>query len=653
MTDFQYDFSGIASKYNTRCNDGRVIVYGAFGDDNGKIVPLLWQHDHTSPKQVLGKALLQETPEGVKAYCSLNDTELGEHTKKCIKHGDLVALSIWADGLHETNKIVHYGEIKEVSVVLAGANPGAKIDNVMIHSDEDGYSAEIRFYDPSEISIFEDGGIMHSEDIYDDDDYDDDDYYDPDDEDYDDDDETDDDPDEDYDDDDDDEDDEDYGDDDDEDDEDDEFEHSDLSVAEILGNLNEEQQNAVSLALQLVAGMAADAATAQYKEDTEMRHSLYDSGAAYAGAVLTKDEQAAFLSHAEENGYSFRKVINDFIDQETEDFLAHDDLSTPTYGITDINLLFPDAKNYTDKPEFIKRRTEWVNAVMTGVHRTPFSRVKSLFADITKDDARAKGYTKGDLKEDEVFELLTRDTSPQTIYKRQRIDKDDRDDIVDFDIVMWIKGEMRLMWEEEVARAILIGDGRSNDNKFKIKEDKVRPIWTDASLYTVPVRAAVTTGATDDARTNAIIRKIIKDRKNYRGSGSPVLFTTEDFIADCLLLTDDIGREKYDSVEKLAVKLRVSRIIPVEVMEGKSRTVKLNPSDVETVTVYLDGILVNLNDYNVGADKGGRAEMFEDFDLDYNQYIFLYEGRMSGALVKPYSAMAIEHYFVAPQQAAG
>ena len=643
MTDFQYDFSGIASKYNTRCSDGRVIRHGAFKDCNGKIVPVVWQHDHKSAFQVMGKALLQERADDLYAYVSLNDSDLGSHVKECVKHGDLSCLSVFANHLTENRKVVSHGDVKEVSVVLAGANPGAHIDNVMVHGTEDGNCAELRFFIDGCLS--DQSGIIHSDEIYGDEDYDDDD---DDDDDYDDEEEYEDETEEES----------------EEETEEEAMQHSDIgisdtishadddrSVADVLkaidSKLNSDEKAALEFAINSVVAQAVQAAT-NSKEEDEMRHSIFDTGAtASAQPYLTKEEQASFIAHLDDDHVTSAKAVFDaFIDSEN-DSLAHDDDSDPaqTYGIINTDYLFPDAKNYTEKPEFIKRRTEWVNTVLSGVHKTPFSKVKTIFADITADEARAKGYIKGDQKEDEVFELLQRDTGPQTIYKRQKFDRDDRIDITDFDVIVWIKGEMRLMWEEEVARAILIGDGRSNVSRLKIKEDKIRPIWTDADLFTVPVRTAVVTGTSDDARTKAIIRSIIKNRKKYKGSGSPILFTTEDFIADCLLLTDDIGRDMYDSIEKLANKLRVSRIVPVEVMEGQSRSVKLQPSDQSNTTVYLDGLIVNLSDYNVGADKGGKAEMFEDFDLDFNQYIFLYEGRMSGALVKPYSAMAVEHYF--------
>lgn len=649
MTDFQYDFSGIASKYNTKCSDGRVIRHGAFKDCNGKIVPVVWQHDHKSAFQVMGKALLQERADDLYAYVSLNDSDLGNHVKECVKHGDLSSLSVFANHLTESRKVVSHGDVKEVSVVLAGANPGAHIDNVLVHGEDDGTCAEIRFFIDGCLS--DESGIIHSDEIYgDEDDYDEEDEYD------------------------------------DEEDEDEEasaddgnetpkeaMQHSDVggaiahadddrSVSDVLNGigskLDEKEKAALEFAINTVVAKAVEAATNNSKEEDEMRHSLFDSSNETARPYLTKAEQAAFIQHMDDDHItSLNAAITAFIDDENAT-LAHDDNDDPaqTYGIINSDLLFPDAKNYTDKPEFIKRRTEWVNVVLTGVHKTPFSKVKTIFADITADEARAKGYIKGDQKEDEVFELLQRETGPQTIYKRQKFDRDDRIDIVDFDVVIWIKGEMRLMWEEEVARAILIGDGRGSTNRLKIKEDKIRPIWTDAALFTIPVRVPVAAGTSDDARTRAIIRAIIKNRKQYKGSGSPILFTTEDFIADCLLLTDDIGRDMYDSIDKLATKLRVSRIVPVEVMENKSRSVALDPEAPTTLTtVYLDALLVNLSDYNVGADKGGKAEMFEDFDLDFNQYIFLYEGRCSGALVKPYSAMAIEHYTAASSnnQAAG
>lgn len=644
MTDFQYDFSGIASKYNTRCSDGRVIRHGAFKDCNGKIVPVVWQHDHKSAFQVMGKALLQERADDLYAYVSLNDSDLGSHVKECVKHGDLSCLSVFANHLTENRKVVSHGDVKEVSVVLAGANPGAHIDNVMIHGTEDGDCAEIRFFIDGCLS--DESGIIHSDEIYGDED----DYDDEDEAEYDDDEENDD---------------EEASANEEDETEQEAMQHSDVggtiahadndrSVSDVLNGigskLDEDEKDALEFAINIVVAKAVEAATNNSKEEDEMRHSLFDSSNETARPYLTRKEQAAFIQHMDDDqAPSMKAVVQAFIDDEN-DALAHDDSDDPaqTYGIINSEMLFPDAKNYTDKPEFIKRRTEWVNVVLSGVHKTPFSKVKTIFADITADEARAKGYIKGDQKEDEVFELLQRETSPQTIYKRQKFDRDDRIDIVDFDVLIWIKGEMRLMWEEEVARAILIGDGRGSTNRLKIKEDKIRPIWTDAALFTIPVRVPVVAGTSDDARTRAIIRAIIKHRKLYKGSGSPILFTTEDFIADCLLLTDDVGRDMYDSIDKLATKLRVSRIVPVEVMESKSRSVALDPEAPTTLTtVYLDALLVNLSDYNVGADKGGKAEMFEDFDLNFNQYIMLYEGRMSGALVKPYSAMAIEHYTAA------
>lgn len=643
MTDFQYDFSGIASKYNTKCSDGRVIRHGAFKDCNGKIVPVVWQHDHKSAFQVMGKALLQERADDLYAYVSLNDSDLGSHVKECVKHGDLSCLSVFANHLTENRKVVSHGDVKEVSVVLAGANPGAHIDNVMVHGTEDGNCAEIRFFVDGCLS--DKSGIIHSDEIYgdededeEDDEYEDDEYEDDDDAESDDSDEG--------------------------ETEQETMQHSDLAssiahadddgdknISEILktidGKLSSDEKDALEFAINTTVAMAVQAATNNSKEEDEMKHSIYDLNNESARPYLTKAEQRAFIQHMDEDHFTLMSsAIEAFIGDENA-VLAHDDNDDPaqTYGIINTDMLFPDAKNYTEKPEFIKRRTEWVDVVLSGVHKTPFSKVKTIFADITADEARAKGYIKGDQKEDEVFELLQRETSPQTIYKRQKFDRDDRIDIVDFDVVIWIKGEMRLMWEEEVARAILIGDGRSSVNRLKIKEDKIRPIWSDASLFTIPVRVPVASGTSDDARTRAIIRAIIKNRKLYKGSGQPILFTTEDFIADCLLLTDDIGRDMYDSIDKLATKLRVSRIVPVEVMENASRSVALDPeAPTNLTTVYLDALLVNLSDYNVGADKGGKAEMFEDFDLDFNQYIFLYEGRCSGALVKPYSAMAIEHY---------
>ena len=615
MAGFNYDFSGYATKSNFRCSDGRVIKPNAFVDNDGKIVPLVWQHNHSEPFNILGHALLENREDGVYAYCSLNDTEMAEHVKQCIAHGDLKALSIYANKLKELNKIVSHGDIKEVSVVIAGANPGAFIDNVLFHGDEevypDSFAAEIRFYNEDEPGIvFESGELSLShaddstkaktEDTKEDTKV--------------------------------------------------AEEKNDKTVEDVLNELNDEQKAVVEYVINETVKAALEAAKEENsKEEKNMKHSVFESAAETTSSKysISKDEMNGILMHAASpNVGSLKVAVQNFIDMNNEKFLAHDDEPgddpAQTYGITDIGDLFPDAKNYTTTPDFIKRRTEWVNVVLTGVHHTPFSRIRSIHADITGDEARARGYTKGNLKIEEVFGLLKRETSPTTVYKKQKIDRDDKIDITDFDVVLWLKGEMRLMWEEEVARAILIGDGRDPVTQAtdKIKEDCIRPIWTDAELYTVPERIEVASNATDDARTKALIRKIKKSRKDYKGSGNPVFFTTIDFLTDCLLLEDGMGRPLYDTVDKLATALMVSRIVTVEVMENKTRVVKIDNVDT---TMNLVGLIVNLNDYNVGADKGGQAEMFEDFDIDYNQYKYLYEGRMSGALVKPFSALAIEY----------
>ncbi len=349
-----------------------------------------------------------------------------------------------------------------------------------------------------------------------------------------------------------------------------------------------------------------------------MKHNVFDRDET-TNDVLSHDAMETIISDAKRFG------------SLKESFLAH----AEDYGIENIEYLFPDARNVTNQPQFIQRDMGWVSEVMNGTHHTPFSRIKSVFADITEDEARAKGYIKGKLKKEEVFSLLKRTTTPTTIYKKQKLDRDDVIDITDFDVVSWLKSEMRMMLDEEIARAILVGDGRLNSDDDKIKEDNIRPIWTDADLYTIKSTFTVGASATADDKAKAFIRSAIKARKNYKGSGNPVLYTTEDVLTDCLLLTDTTGRDLYDSVEKLTKKLRVNKIVTVPVMEGLTRT-----ADSKNYQLY--GIIVNLNDYNIGADKGGAINMFDDFDIDYNAQKYLIETRCSGALIKPYSAIALE-----------
>lgn len=565
----KYDFGGWATRNNIRCSDGRTIRRDAFKDCDGKTVPLVWNHQHDTNGSVLGHAMLENRDEGVYAYCSFNETENGKDAKLQVEHGDVTSLSIYANRLKQNGGDVIHGMIREVSLVLAGANPGAYIDTIMEHADDG--EEEVEIYPPFECEGLD--LISHAE-------------------------------------------------------EEKQEEkpmadeakkpaegksEDDMTVGEVLDSLNETQKKVVTA---LIAA-AMEGQNEESKGENEMKQNAFDNDV----------ERDDVLSHAECEAI--------FDDAKRYGSLRE---STLAHGVTDIEYLFPEAQNVTKTPTFIKRKDDWVAKVMNGVHKTPFSRIKSMHADITGDEARALGYTKGNLKKDEVFSLLKRSTTPCTVYKRQKLDRDDVIDITDFDVVAWIKTEMRGMLDEEIARAILISDGRSGSSDDKIKEDCIRPIWTDAELYTIPVKYNVASSATESAKAVASIEAIIRARKNYRGSGNPTFFTTEDWLTEALLIKDLNGRYIYDNVEKLATTLRVKEIVTVPVMENKTRVVNGD-------TLYLQGIVVNLDDYYVGADKGGAVNMFDDFDIDYNKQIYLMETRCSGALVLPYSAMVIEANF--------
>lgn len=573
----KYDFGGWATKTNTKCSDGRTIMPGAFKDQDGKKVPLIWGHNHDDVEHVLGHAILENREDGVYAYCTFNDTPKGQYAKSAVRHGDIDALSIYANKLKEVGSSVMHGVIREVSLVLAGANPGALIDSVeLAHMDDDGnliIGDEAFIYheeeNPGRCFVFGDelDAIQHEDNEEK------------------------------------------------EEPKAEEKEDSDdgeETIGDVLKTLNAKQQKAV----EAVVGMAlkhSDEEDSTEEGDAEMKHNVFDA----------EQNQQATLSHD-----AIKTIIGDAkkYGSVKESFLAH----AGEYGIDDIEFLFPDAKTLNNTPEFIKRDMDWVGVVMNGVHHSPFSRVKSIFANITEDEARAKGYIKGKLKKEEVFSLLKRSTDPQTIYKKQKLDRDDVIDITDFDVIAWLKGEMRMMLEEEIARAILIGDGRLVSDDDHISTDHIRPIASDAALYTI--QKAVTAGANEDETAKNFIRTAIKARKEYKGSGNPILFTTEDMLTDMLLLEDGIGHALYATEASLATKLRVSKIVTVPVMEGAKG---VNGGD-------LLGVIVNLNDYNVGADKGGAVSMFDDFDIDYNQMKYLIETRCSGAMVKPYSAIALE-----------
>lgn len=567
----EYDFSGWATRNNIRCSDGRTILKDAFKHNDGQTVPLVWNHDHNDPLNVLGHALLENRDEGVYAYCTFNDTDAGRNAKALVEHGDVTALSIYANQLKQQGPNVLHGAIREVSLVLAGANPGAFIDSIIRHgeeSDEEAiiYTGENLVLEHSQNAIVNDKNLDEVKDNF----------TPP-------------------------------------------SGNKEKTVQDVFDTLNEEQKTVVYALI----GQALDSSNQNENNEKEgndnMKHNVFDQDQKEKENVLTHADMENIISEGKRYG------------SLKDSFLAH----AAQYGIDQIDFLFPDAKNVTNQPDFIKRDDSYVQKVLRGVHHTPFSRIKSTHANITADEARAKGYIKGHLKKEEVFTLLKRTTTPTTIYKKQKMDRDDIIDITDFDVVAYIKAEMRMMLDEEIARAILVGDGRSTSSDDKIPETNIRPIAKDEDLYTIKATVTAAANATDDAIAKAFIRTVIKTRKEYKGSGSPTLFTTEDMLTNCLLLEDNNGRIIYDSVDKLATTLRVKEIVPVEVMEGVTRTAGAK-------NLPLMAILVNLNDYYVGADKGGAINMFDDFDIDYNQEKYLIETRISGALVKPYSAIAFE-----------
>lgn len=620
-----YDFSGWATKADLLCSDGRVISKHAFEHCDGMKVPLCWNHKHNSPDEVLGHALLESRDDGIYAYGYFNDTESGQNAKICVQHGDINALSIYANKLKQQGSKVIHGMIREVSLVHCGANPGAFIDSVIMHSDDscqEGaiYTGEIFDYVSEAISHADDSEKGEKEvaeetkkpetkpeeakveekeetveDVFntlsekqktvvyaiigqaledaeakngevkhaDADDADDD----------------------------------------------------DETVEDVFNSLSEKQKTVVYALI----GQALEDAEADKNEGGEgdMAHNLFENEMENNQEVLSHAEMAAIFDDAKKCG-SLKEAV-----------LSH--------GIEEIDVLFPDAKATGNEPEFVKRNDEWVEKVLAGVHHSPFARVKTILADITAPEARAKGYTKGNLKIDEVFKLLKRVTNPTTVYKKQKLDRDDMLEITDFNILPWLKGELRMMLNEELARAYLIGDGRDpvEDADEKIDEECIRPIWKMEDLFTVKVAVAASGDAEEKAK--AFIKACVKSRKNYQGSGNPTMFMPEDLLTDCLLIEDGMGHPMYDTIEKLAARLRVKEIVAVPVMENQTRVGK---DDGKTYT--LGGIYVNLKDYNVGTNKGGEVNMFDDFDIDYNQYKYLMETRCSGTLVKPHAAVAIE-----------
>lgn len=626
-----YDCSGWATKANMLCSDGRTIRKNAFEECNGKTVPVVWNHEHNDPNAVLGHAVLENRDNGVYAYISFNNTEAGQNAKTLVQHKDIDRLSIWANKLKQMGGDVIHGVIREVSLVLAGANPGAVIDSVMAHGDGSEEEAIIRcgeYIDFDDELTHSDEGKKGETEVGTDN----------------------------------------------KEQKPAAKNNDEKTVADVFNTLTEEQKTVVYAMI----GQALEEAGVNTDDEDkkEVKHAASDDSGADSDETvadvfntLTEKQKTVVyamigqaledagvdtddVEHSEEGETDFMKcnVFDKETNTQDQEILTHSEFQEIIgearrrgslkdafleHGITDIDTLFPDAQTIDKTPGFIQRDNGWVAGVMAAVHKTPFSRVKSIFADITEDEARAKGYIKGKQKKDEVFKMLKRVTTPVTVYKKQSLDRDDMLDITDFDMIPWLKGEMRMMLNEELARAFLFGDGRSTSAEDKINEQNIRPVWTDDDVYTVKSEIAITKATTAEEKAQAFIKACIKSRKAYKGSGNPTMYMSEDMLTDCLLLEDKNGRVIYDTVEKLATRLRVNKIVPVPVMEGLSRIKGAN-------THFLAGLYVNLTDYNVGTDRGGDVTMFDDFDIDFNKQKYLIETRCSGAMCKPYGAVAIE-----------
>lgn len=568
----KYDFSGWATRNDIRCSDGRTIRRGAFAEQDGATVPLVWNHNHVDADNVLGHAILENRDQGVYAYCFFNDTKQGNNAKELVTHGDICSLSIFANQLKQNGGDVIHGAIREVSLVLAGANPGAKIENIMAHGDNSEEEAII-YNDSDEINL------AHSEEK-----------------------------------------------------EKMEEENKEKTVKDVIDSMTEEQRNVmyalIGEAIESTKNESDD--DQSNEEENQMKHNAFEN------EDQTKKEETETLSHSE-----FMEIVSEAKRKGSmkDAFLDHNITEIPylAHSITNIGNLFPEAKAVSRVPEVVDRDQTWVGNVMASVKHTPFSRVKSFYANITADEARAKGYVKGAKKVEEVITALKRTTDPQTVYKLQKMDRDDIIDITDFDVVAWLKGEMRGKLDEEIARAILIGDGRSSSSADKVDPLKIRPVYQDDTTYTIKRILTRDAKADDSAFAKAFIKDVVKSRKEYKGSGNPTLYTTEDMLTSMLLIEDTTGRVIYDTIEKLKTALRVRDIVTVPVMENVGR------EDTSAHKKWnLLGVLVNLSDYNVGADKGGSVNMFDDFDINYNKYEYLIETRCSGALVKPYSAITFE-----------
>lgn len=602
VSKYNYDFAGWVTKNNLKCADGVTICQNAFSTQNGEIVPLVYNHNHDNIENVLGHTLLENRPEGVYGYSKFNNTPSGKHAKECVANGDLVSMSIWANNLAMRGSGVQHGVIREVSLVVAGANPGALVESTLMHGvsivEEE---TEAIIYTGEGLYLAQgilDNGIEHA-----------------------------------------------IGEKKEEKEVEDETKKDEggKTVKDVFDTLNEEQKKAVAIivgqAIQDAKGEKSAPEKDEKGEKEEVKHNIFQNEETGETTYLSHAQEEEIFENAKACG-SLRAAIKKF--SKNTGMIIHSldttgmttATGTQNYGFNDPDMLFPEYRSLNPTPEWISRNMDWVNKVLSGVHRTPFARIKSMYADITEDEARAKGYMKGNLKTDEVFSLLKRTTDPQTVYKRQKMDRDDIIDITDFDIVAWIRAEMRVMLNEEIARAILIGDGRLSSSNDKIKEDRIRPIATEAPLFNVVVKVTVPNNATDADIADATIDAIIRSKKKYKGSGNPTFWTTADPVTEMLLLKDGIGHKLYKTETELTTTLRVKEIVEVEPMEGHKIT-------LDGKQYPLIGIICNLNDYNVGTDRKGQIENFEDFDIDYNQYKYLIETRMSGALVKPYSAITV------------
>lgn len=598
MAKHNYDCAGMATKYGVLCGDGRTIMPGAFKEQDGTEVPVVWMHQHNDIGNVLGHALLRSCPEGMRAYVTFNDTDQGQKAKSIVKSKDITSFSIWADGLrysgNRSRGNVAHGIIRELSLVLAGANPEAHIEEVIAHGSDESDIGVI--YNDSG-SIEYDGGefddvIEHSAEKEEDHK---------------------------------------MADDKKPNDTKETSSAKEKTVKDVVDSMTEEQKNV----MYALIGAAIDSEDEEddnndsNKEEPEMiKHNVFDQNTQTQDMdVLSHDAMATIFNDAKKGRLTLKEA--------TEDYLSH---SEGDYGIKDIGTLFPEYHELNTPPKFIDRDQTAVAVIMNGVKHVPFSRVKTTFADITADEARARGYTKGKKKIEEVFTLLKRTTDPQTVYKKQKFDRDDMLDITDFEVVSWVKGEMRGKLDEELARAIMVGDGRSSADDSKISETHIRPIWKDDDLFAIKRVVEEGTGASD--LVNNILDDAIRARKEYHGSGNPAFFTTEDVLAEMLLLKDKNGRRIFKSVEELATAMRVSRIVTSPLLENQTR--ETDPTGGNKDVYTLQGIMVNLSDYTVGADKGGAVSLFDDFDIDYNQYKYLIETRCSGALTVPKSAIVFE-----------